>query len=189
MTYEEILAKLTAKLSLHRMQHSLGVCATAVELAARYGVDTEQARLAGILPDCARVIPTNHLLHMAESFGIVVNDIEVFVPFLLHGPVGAKLAQTEYGIKDQEIIDAIATHTVGGPTMGPLAKIIYLADLIEPGRSFPGVDKLRTLAKINLDDAVLAAYDQSLEYLIRQGSFIHPATIAGRNCLLMNLRK
>lgn len=189
MVYEEIVNELAARLSPRRMRHSRGVSSTAVELAQRYNVDVEQARLAGILHDCAREIPNNNLLQMVKTFGIVTNDVEIHAPFLLHAPIGAKLAQQQFGINDPGIAEAINFHTTGGPAMSDLAKVIYLADCIEPGRAFPGADKLRTLAKINLDDALLAAYDQSLAYLIRQGGLIHPATIAGRNSLLINLRK
>ena len=54
------------------------------------------------------------------------------------------LVENEAGISwIQEVLDAIRYHTSGRPGMTLLEKIIYLADYIEPGRHFPGVEEVR----------------------------------------------
>ncbi len=184
MEYNQVVDKLSQVLSGKRFSHSLGVSQTAADIAARYGENVEKARLAGLLHDCARSLSSNNLLQMAESFGIVVNDVERCQPVLLHAPLGANLAKIEYGVDDPEILAAIRLHTTGGSNMSTLEKIIYLADCIEPSRDFPGVDKLRSLTDTDLNAALLAAFDQSLHYVIEQGLLIHPATMEGRNYLL-----
>ncbi|QDR80145.1 bis(5'-nucleosyl)-tetraphosphatase (symmetrical) YqeK [Sporomusa termitida] len=185
----QLTEKLSQNLSAKRFHHSLGVSETASDLAARYGADIDKAKLAGLLHDCGRAIPSNNLLPTAAAFGIVVSDVEHCQPVLLHAPLGACMAQTEYGITDQQILKAIALHTTGGPNLSKLEKIIYLADFIEPGRSFPGVDKLRRLAAADLDAAMIAAYDESVTYMLEQGMLIHPASIGGRNFLLLQRQK
>lgn len=186
MNYQQMTAKLTQQLSKKRFDHSVSVSETAVELAQKYGADTEQARLAGILHDCAREVPTAELLQMVKAFGIVVNNVELRMPVLLHSALGAKLAEREYGVQDQAVLRAITLHTTGDASMTLLDKVIYLADCIEPGRKYPGVETLRILAAQDLDKALLAAVDHSLEYIIAQHSLIHPATVAARNDLLMS---
>lgn len=188
MNYDVIQTKLQKMLTTKRYQHSVGVSETAAMLAVQYGANVNQARLAGMVHDCARELPSNTLLQMAATFGIVLNDVELRQSALLHAPVGAKLIAEDYGIHDAAIRRAVALHTTGGPNLTLLEKIIYLADFIEPGRNFPGVDKLRQLAGQNLDAAVLAAYDQSLQYIIAQRGLVHPATIEGRNNLLVNMK-
>ncbi|MDR3562890.1 MAG: bis(5'-nucleosyl)-tetraphosphatase (symmetrical) YqeK [Negativicutes bacterium] len=183
---EKSLDKLTATLSSKRWEHSLGVAATAAELAEIYGADRGKARLAGLIHDCAREMSNNTLLQTAEAFGIVVTDVDKWQPVLLHASVGAVIAQREYGVDDPEVLHAILWHTTGGPEMSLLDNILFLADFIEPGRSFAGVDKLRKLAKKNLRDALLAAYDQTLNYLIIKQRPIHFATVAGRNALMFH---
>jgi predicted HD superfamily hydrolase involved in NAD metabolism len=185
MTFQQIKQTLKHRLSARRFEHSVGVSETAVQLAERHGGDVEKARLAGLLHDCAREMPRNTLLHTAQSFGIVMGSIERRELALLHAPIGARLAQTIYGITDPEIIAAIAAHTVGGPNLGQLSVIVYLADYIEPTRSFPGVDKLRSLAQTNLAAAMIESYDHSIQYIISRGGLIHPATVEGRNELLL----
>lgn len=189
MNYQQAADKLSQVLSAKRFQHSLGVSESAAKLAAQFGEDVDKAKLTGLLHDCARGLSSNNLLQMAEAFAIVVKDVERCQPVLLHAPLGAYIAQTEYGIDDPQILKAIALHTTGGREMAVLDKIIYVADCIEPGRDFPGVDRLRKLAAVDLDAAMLAAYDQSLHYILEQGLLIHPATIDGRNWLLQRKNK
>ncbi len=181
---KQIKAQLALSLSPKRYKHSVGVSKTAKILAKRFGCDPDKAQLAGLLHDCARELTNNRLLSTAEAFGIVVGDIERCHTVLLHALIGSKLAETEYGVADPEIAQAIALHTTGGPHMTVLDKIIFLADVIEPERSFPGVDALRELAEQDLDKALLAAYNQAIIFLAERNSIIHPNTILGRNELL-----
>ena len=184
-----ILEQLTKELSPKRLAHSQGVSETAASLAARYGADISKARLAGLLHDCARGMPSNILLQVAGASGIVVNDVEQREPMLLHAPVGAVIARRDYGVDDPEVLAAIRWHTTGGPAMALLDEIIFLADYIEPTRSFPGVDRLRALAGENLHAALLAAYDQTIRHLLAEQWLIHPATVEGRNALLTKMKR
>lgn len=184
-----LLDKLKKQLPPKRLAHCLGVRDTAAALAEKYGADVAKARLAGLLHDCARGMSNNLLLQVAAASGIVVNGVEQREPMLLHAPVGAVIARRDYGVDDPEVLSAIRWHTTGGPTMSLLDEIVFLADYIEPGRSFPGVERLRKLAAVRLPEALLAAYGQTLSYLLAEGGLIHPATIDGRNALLMKMKK
>ncbi len=185
-SYEQMKTKLKGSLSRQRYLHSLGVAETAKKLAQLYGGDANKAYLAGLLHDCAKGLSNHHLLQTAIAFGIVRNDdTEEVCPDLLHGSVGSVLARKEYGVDDEEILTAIAVHTLGAEEMGLLAKIIYLADFIEPGRDFPGAEKLRILAHQDLDHAVLGAMDNTILYVLQQGLPLHLQTVRARNSLLL----
>ena len=127
---EEIIKRLKAILSSKRYQHSLGVRDTAVKLAQLYGVDLGKASLAGLVHDWAKDLTDELLLKKAEQFGILVDNICLVCPNLLHGPVGAELISRELGIQDQEIREAVAQHTMGSEKMSTLAKIIFVADYV-----------------------------------------------------------
>ena len=185
--YQEIEAKLKRSLTAHRYQHSLAVAAVAVELARRYGGNEHKAYRAGLLHDCAKGLGNEELLQTALAFGIVRDDIEITCPNLLHGPVGAMLAWREYSEDDAEILTAIALHTLGAEGMGLLAKIIYIADYIEPNRCFPGVDDLRVQAQQDLEQAVLGAMDGTIAYVLQQGLPLHPQTVRARNSMLLEI--
>lgn len=179
--------KLSRVLSAKRYNHSVGVWQTAVELAGRFGVDVHKASVAGLLHDCAREMSNNNLLKIAGDFGIVMDSVEKSRPVLLHAAVSAYMAAVEYGVRDEDIRKAITLHTTGGPNMSKLDKIIFLADFIEPGRAYPGIDKLRKLACKDLNKAVLAAFDHTIRYLLKEKMVIHPDSIVGRNELMLSL--
>ena len=68
--------------------------------------------------------------------------------------------------------------------MSDFEKIIYLSDAIEPKRDYPGVDKIRSLAKNDLDQALLYSLDHNIEFIISKKALIHPLTIDARNFLI-----
>lgn len=188
MDYHEILVILTKELRPARFRHSRDVSRTAVRLAECWDIDIEKARMAGILHDCARNLKGDELLSVAQSNGLELGDIEKLQPALVHAPLGAILAQRRFGVTDPEILQAIRRHTTGAADMSPLDKIIYLADCIEPGRNYRGVEQPRELAEKNLDAAVLVAYDHSIQFVLEGGGLLHPNTVEGRNSLLMEMK-
>jgi len=185
----DVTKELAQRLSSKRVQHSIGVSATAVALAEKFGYDKDKARMAGLLHDLARELSAKELLQRSQAFGIVVNDIEEVEPILLHAPLAAKLAKQQFGIDDEDILRAISLHTIGGPHMTLLDKIIYVSDAIEPNRDYKGVDTLRKMASKDLDKALLAVIDGSMSHIIKGGALIHPDTLAARNQILLNRRK
>ncbi|WP_238455557.1 bis(5'-nucleosyl)-tetraphosphatase (symmetrical) YqeK [Desulfolucanica intricata] len=182
-TEREILDKLSGRIKKSRLQHCLGVKDIATEMARSFGADIKKAGLAALLHDCARDWTGADLLKKARLSGIPVTEVDEMLPELLHAPVGALIVKEEFGINDLEIIQAIKYHTTGDCNMSVLDKIIFVADLIEPGRK-GNLEEIRKLAFINLDDALLAAFDYTLKYIIRVGSVIHPQTIKARNTIL-----
>lgn len=160
------------------------MAAAAVDLADRYGADREKARIAGLVHDCARDLPRNILLKRVLEFGIVLDEIEEQETGLLHGPVGAHLASCIFGITDKDVFTSVYYHTTGRARMSLLEKIVYLADYVEPGRHFPGVEELRVWAQRDLNVAILRATDSTLKYVIERGGLIHPRTVEARNWLL-----
>jgi predicted HD superfamily hydrolase involved in NAD metabolism len=187
MNYEEMKAELQKRLKPSRYQHSLGVAETAVELARRFGVDEEKARIAGLLHDCAREFPNEDLIQEAEKRQIAVEPVEKQMPLLLHAYVGARLVVEKYGVNDKAVEQAIWRHTVGGAQMTELDKIIWFADMIEPQRDYPGVEKLRELSRTaSLDEMMLAGLTQSIAFVLQKGGLIHPDTVIARNEILLN---
>ena len=190
MTLEQMKQELEKRLKPSRFRHSLGVAETAVKLAKRFGADEERARVAGLLHDCAREFRNEDMVREAEKRGIAIGEVERSMPLLLHADIGAVRVRELYGVEDAAISQAIARHTVGGPAMTVLDKIIWYADMIEPGRDFPGVDKLRELGgTASLDAMMLAGLSHSIVFVVEKGHLIHPATVLARNEILLNQMK
>lgn len=180
--------KLKAMISEKRYIHSVGVSETAVKMAELYGADTEKARIAGLLHDCAKGFSLDEAIKKCEELGVKVSDIDKTSTAFLHAPLGAKIAELEFGITDREILDAITYHTVAGENMTVLDKIIYLADMIEPSRDFPEVDVHRRLAFEDLDKAFLYALDRSIVFNVNKGVLLHPDTVLARNDIIKKLQ-
>lgn len=177
MEIQEIEDILQQKQNPHRYRHTIGVRYTSICLAMRYGEDLTRASYAGLLHDCAKHMSNEKLLAKCCKHHLAVSEVEEKNPFLLHGRVGAWLAEHKYGITDPEILGAIEWHTTGRPDMTLLEKIVFTADYIEPGRDqAPNLVELRRLAFTDIDQAVCAILKQTLDYLRDQGGEIDPAT-------------
>ena len=172
-----IKKRLSQTLSPHRYQHSLGTAAEAEKLAKYWQIDPQKAYLAGLLHDCAKNKSTDEMLRLASLHNIPVDEWTKEHADILHGPVAAAMLEEEWGINDDEIADAIRMHTVPDAEMSDLAKIIYLADKIEPNRKpWPGLEKIRALAYSNLDQAIEAMLQNTMGFLTKRLDDVHPST-------------
>lgn len=181
MDIKEIKEKLKTALDEKRYNHSISVADEAVRLAESYGYNKDKAYMAGLVHDCAKCIPYNDAIKSGCEL-----DLETLAcPGVVHAPLGAYIAEREYGITDIEILDAIRYHTVAREKMTVLDKIIYLADIIEPYRDFDGLENLRKLCNEDLDLAFCEALRRSVVFNIEKGNIIHPNTLYAWNEMCM----
>jgi conserved hypothetical protein TIGR00488 len=185
LSLEEMRRKLSCELSEKRFVHSVNVADTAVKMAEHYGADKDRVYIAGLLHDCGKSYRGDAAREFAEKIGYKPDEIERLQPGLLHGIIGEYLAREEYGITDAEILSAIRWHTTGRPGMSVLEKIIYIADYIEPGRNFAGVEKMREEAFRNLDRCIVICADSTIRYVLENGYLLHAKTVETRNHSLM----
>ncbi|KAF0818303.1 Hydrolase (HAD superfamily), YqeK [Bacillus sp. ZZV12-4809] len=185
MNRETALAIVKEQLTEHRYLHTVGVMETAIKLAEKHGADSKKAELAAIFHDYAKFRPKEEMRGIIIKEGMPAELLD-YNSELWHAPVGAFLAEREAGIRDKEVLDAIRYHTSGRPGMSLLEKIIYLADYIEPGRHFPGVDEVRDLAKTNLDKALIKSVQNTIMFLMKKGQPVFPASFQTYNDLVMN---
>jgi predicted HD superfamily hydrolase involved in NAD metabolism len=185
MEREDALKIVKEQLTDHRYQHTLGVMETAISLAKRYGADVKKAELAAIFHDYAKFRPKDELrqIILAQKFP---ENLLHYHSELWHAPAGAYLVEVEAGIEDKEVLDAITYHTSGRPGMTLLEKVIYLADYIEPGRHFPGVDEVRALAKEDLDKALIQAVKNTILFLMKKNQPVYPDSFQTYNDLVMS---
>lgn len=187
MTVSEIETHIQKLLKPSRYKHSISVAKTAVELARIHGADEDKAYLAALLHDCAKCYDDTELFKKAEIYGIELDSVSKNNPKLIHSYVGAYEAKAIYGIDDEEILDAIYYHTIGKADMSKLCAVIYIADAIEPLRSYDGVEILRKASRTSLCEAVLKYTEMSIRHLIDRGEYIHPSAIETRNYYLEEL--
>ncbi|MCI6377759.1 MAG: nicotinate-nucleotide adenylyltransferase [Clostridiales bacterium] len=173
----QMYPRLRQTLSDKRLQHSLLVAATARALAQKHGVNPAQAALAGLLHDCAKCMPLASQQRIARENRLLLDKETLQSENLLHGPVGAVVAEREYGVTDPNVLSAIRCHTTGKVGMLPLDMIVFLSDKIEPSRrSYPALEVVRGLAEKNLAAAMSYSLESTLDYVRSQKTAPHPAT-------------
>ncbi len=186
LTENKIIHDLKERLNKERFKHTLAVADTAEEIAKKVDVSVDRARKAGLLHDYAKNLSKEEIMTLAylarkEEPGLKIDDMEINLSPVLHAPVGAYLVKRDYGLAEEDILEAIRYHTIGSPDMGKLAQIIFVADFIEPNRDFPCIDKVRESLKTDLHDIIILICNHTIKYNIEQGRLIHPNTLFMRN--------
>ena len=170
---EELEKVVISLLNPNRVAHVLGCRDTAVELAKHWGADVTDAARAGILHDITKAIDGPLQLTLCEAYGKILSDFSKRYPKTLHALTGSLVAERIFG-ENKAVVSAIESHTTGKADMNMLEKIIYLADYIEPNRTIPGLEELRSLAYTDLDAAMKLGLEMTLEHLNRQGAEVSP---------------
>lgn len=178
---EEILSK---NLSKKRLEHTMGVCKCAIDMAQKYGVDEKKAYISALLHDCAKGMSIDEQIEYAKKHNIELSKEDMDCLPVIHATIGAKIAETEYGVCDKSILDAIRYHTVAREDMSDLEKIIYSADMLEPGRDFEGVEELRALLQESLDVVFKECLKTSLVFNINGNKTVHNDSLKSWNRLI-----
>lgn len=185
MDEKNIIKRLQRLLGPSRLKHSLRVREKVIHLSKFHRIDLEKASIAGLLHDVSRFMDRRGLLKFAEKIKMKIDPISRFEPKLLHAPLSAYIARKKFGIRDPQILRAVASHTLGRKNMTMLEKIVYVADHTEEGRSHAGVRRARMLAEADLDQAIVAISTSMIKYLLGKSLPVHPMTVEVRNYYLL----
>lgn len=173
--------KLLEDIGQKRYDHSIRVAETSKKLASTYNVDPNKAYIAGLIHDCAKYNENYYskLLNINPSdFNLSINDP------VYHSFLGAEVSKKVYNICDKDILSAIKYHTTGKEDMTILEKIVFIADIIEPGRDFEGLDDIKRALSKDLDLGLLKILDNNIMFLIKKSSIINPLSLKARNFLI-----
>jgi predicted HD superfamily hydrolase involved in NAD metabolism len=181
---EEIKIILQGCLTKEHYEHSLRTAELAKEMAEAYGVDSGKAYLAGVLHDYTKSLARDAMLEKAKACGINIGRVESVNPYLLHAELASILVEKDLCVSDREVLGAIRKHTFGAVKMSDLDKIIYVADMIEPGRPYESLSHLREIAFSGLDTVYRQAYFATVEYLVKARRLLHPQTLEVWNELI-----
>jgi len=183
MDRNKLIEAVKAQMPTRRWEHTLGVMETSVMLARQYGCDPDKAYIAAILHDVCKYWPVKEQESVLRDNGLST-DLLDYDKELWHAPAGAIVAKRDYGIDDEEVLNAIRYHTSGRVGMSLLEKVVCLADYIEPGRDFPGVNNIREIAEHSVEKALVAGFDGTIRFLLDKGRKIYPLTVLTRNSLI-----
>ncbi|UMZ72886.1 bis(5'-nucleosyl)-tetraphosphatase (symmetrical) YqeK [Natranaerofaba carboxydovora] len=176
--------KLKDLITKKRYEHSLRVVDTALRLAKGLDIDEERLTLAALIHDRGKELADDELVKISINNNRKLEIAEKINPVLLHGPVGAILIKSEWGISDNEILRAVEYHTTACPNMSMLEKVVFLADCLEPERDYNEVRELRDVAQKDIERAFKLTLDYTIWYVIRKGLALHPVTVEARNYVM-----
>lgn len=191
MTDQEMITKLKATQHERRFNHTLGVVSEAERLAPKFGVDVKKARVTALLHDCAKNLDDatgEDFFVLCQKYGVKLDECARNEKALVHAFLGAAVAYKEYGIEDHEVLEAIYYHTTARANMTPLEKLIYIADMTEPGRTIEQAKEIRRMVEEDIDEALIYAIGCSIKHVIKKGTLIHPDSIHALNYLIEHRR-
>jgi len=177
----ELETKIAAGLSDYRFQHILRVRDYAVKLALKNGVDTDKAEVAALVHDYAKERSDDDFLTVIARKNMDP-DLINWGNYIWHGVVGAEMVRDELGVTDLDILNAVREHTTGGAAeMTVLSQVLFMADYLEVGRDFSGVDIARQITDQSLAAGVRYQIIHTVQRLVQKEMAIYPKSITTYN--------
>lgn len=177
--------KLKEELSVHfeknqkRFEHSMGVSEFAVEInnLFGFGLDNELLKITGLLHDIAKIYDFDTQVKMLEKYESqeVIEHYKKY-PSVIHAVLGAHLAREWYDVND-EVFNAIYYHTTGASDMTRFMEVIYVADVVERGRTYKDAEYFRNLVLENFDNGLFKILESIIEMLKKKNEPIEDNTI------------
>ena len=171
----KIKLDLKRKLSYYRYKHSLRVAKVAKKLAGLYGVSKRDAYLAGLLHDIAKEFSVKEDEKWISKYNLNRELLENSKRKICHAEIGGIVARELYGVND-EIVEAIRYHTIGNVNMSLLAKIVFVADKIEDGKSYFGIEEEKKLAYKDINLALIKCIENNRSELFKEGKSLNVET-------------
>ncbi|MEX1103165.1 MAG: bis(5'-nucleosyl)-tetraphosphatase (symmetrical) YqeK [Dehalococcoidia bacterium] len=158
------------------IRHVERVTAEALDLAGRWNLDPFRVELAAWGHDLFRAHSPEDQMRLAREIGIPIDPVDEADPVLLHGPIAAAVLRERFGITDDDALAAIRDHTLGSADMPLVAKVILIADKVEPRKRkrTPVMQEIRRLARRDLDLALLCWADWKWVQEREHGWTSHP---------------
>jgi predicted HD superfamily hydrolase involved in NAD metabolism len=185
--FRDVAAALEKELSARRYRHSLAVARLAGELARRHGWEPAEARMAGLVHDCAKEWRPDDLIAYVRRRKLAVPDLPFILktsPGLLHAYVSAAVARERGWIETAAQARAVSAHTLGRWPMGVEESVLFIADLAAYDRKFPEARRVRAVAKKDLRAGLREALRVKFHYQLLKSRKIHPMPVSVWNRLL-----
>jgi len=182
MNYEKLVGKIkkyTEKsVKKSRYEHTIRVADFCIRICKRYGFDEKPAYIAGLGHDMCKEMAKPKMIRLAKKDGQPISDSEKNKPSLLHGRAAAIMMRKKFGIKDEDILHAVAVHVTGKIGMSTLAKVLFVADKCEPGRPQASEEYYEKLFALDFEEMFLSVLQENNDYLTSRGIKMAPEDAA-----------
>ena len=170
-----------------RYIHSLGVEEMAVRLAEMHGADTDKAAFAGRYHDLAKNFDNETMDAYIRKY-----DLPEYLlgnNALAHSKVAAAILENEFGVDDEDVLNAVRYHTTARKDMSILEETIFVADVVEDNRTYSDLDYYQQLAYRDLDQACLEILEYTIGSLTTKEKEIDKDTLEARNWVLNRIKE
>lgn len=176
--FDEMRVALQKRVKASRYLHSMGVSQTAEQLARIYGANENDAAVAGLLHDWDKSLTSKQLKAKARKLKLASKDVRNNATGVLHAWTAAATLKDEFPDLNDEVLSAISKHTCGAVKMSDLDMVVYVADIIEPGRDFPDIKGLRdAVGEVCLEELFYRTYKANLLYLLSADMVVAPPSL------------
>jgi predicted HD superfamily hydrolase involved in NAD metabolism len=172
-----IIKYLEDVLDRDRVLHSIGTYHTMLQLSRILEEDSEIAAIGGLVHDCARGWSYKRIKEILEDSGHPLSQEDIPFPKIWHAQLGAFMLKATFGIDHEGLASAIRFHPTGAPGMDRLAKLLFIADYIEPTRSFKGVDSIRKIVYTDWEAAFRIILKEKINHVRDRGTPLHPRAL------------
>ena len=188
--FDEMRQALQARVKASRYRHSLGVSQTAEQLARIYGVDQNEAAVAGLLHDWDKSLTGDELKRKAKKLKIADKEVREHATGVLHSWTAAATLRDEFPELSDGVLQAISRHTCGAVGMSDLDMVVFVADIIEPGRDFPDIEGLRAaVGEVCLEELFYRTYKANFMYLLSADMVVAPPSLDVYNSLVVERKE
>jgi 2-amino-4-hydroxy-6-hydroxymethyldihydropteridine diphosphokinase len=162
-----------AQVSKGRRKHIARVTALLAEWADAMGLSHEERQCwidAGRFHDALRDAPVDELRALAGS---ALEEVE-----LLHGPAAAATLERA-GETRRNLLDAIRYHSIGSKAWDRVGRALYMADYLEPGRTFDMDRRARLSERVprDFEGAFREVVQARMAYAREQGFTEYPESV------------
>jgi len=180
---EELKMYLKATIkSKKRLEHIYNVVNFSIKLAQIHKLPERKVEVASLGHDLFRDVDPGRLIKLAEFYKISLDKFDKNRPILLHGKVSAEFLARKFHI-DDDIYQAIYYHTSGYEKMGDIGKALVISDSAGDDRNFEGVEELRKVSIISLNEGYKLAIKNKISYALAKERYILEDTYKTWNAL------
>ena len=157
-----------------RIEHTYRVTKMAIILAKIHSVSVEKAIRGALMHDIGKYVSAKSL----QDRGFTLNENAFSCPSPVeHCYTSEAIAREDLGETDEDVLRAIINHTTGDKGMSDLEKVVFLADYIEEGRTFEGVETVRKACYNSLNEGMRLALEKTLDYVKSKGGSLDERTV------------
>lgn len=192
----ELRESVRARLSERRFGHTVSVEAAAEKIAGFCLPEAvSELRAAAILHDLTKELDDAEQLAIIKSIGIMLDKT---APPVYHSITAPTVISRDFpDFATENILSSAYNHTTAAPDMSLFDEIIFVADYVEDGRTYPSCVAVRdtlysAFAKArdreeciaHLHNATVSALDNTVLEVVRTGKYLDLRTVEARNAFL-----